>query len=88
MSLTSIIGKFFVPRQQELERHNDEGEAMQRHVLATLLESANDTEYGRKHLFDIAKGQYEGFIAHTPLNTYEELKGDIDRMRHGEADVL
>ena len=56
MSLTSIIGKFFVPRQQELERHNDEGEAMQRHVLATLLESANDTEYGRKHLFDIAKG--------------------------------
>lgn len=42
--------QIFVPRQQELERHNDEGEAMQRHVLATLLESANDTEYGRKHL--------------------------------------
>ena len=22
------------------------------------------------------------------MNTYEELKADIDRMRHGEADVL
>ena len=88
MSLTSIIGKFFVPRQQELKRYDDEGEAMQRHVLATLLESAKDTEYGRKHLFDIANGQYDGFVAHTPLNSYEELKGDIDRMRHGESDVL
>ena len=87
MSLTSIIGKVFVPRQKELDRHNDEGEAMQRHVLTTLLESAKDTEYGRKHLFDIAKG-YEDFIANTPLNTYEELKGDIDRMRHGERNVL
>ena len=45
MSLTSIIGKFFVPRQQELKRYDDEGEAMQRHVLATLLESAKDPEY-------------------------------------------
>ena len=27
-------------------------------------------------------------MAHTPLNTYEELKGHIDRMRHGERDVL
>ena len=87
MSLTSIISKVFVPRQKELDRHNDEGEAMQRHVLTTLLESAKDTEYGRKHLFDIAKG-YEDFIANTPLNTYEELKGDIDRMRHGERNVL
>ena len=76
-----------MPRQKELDRHNDEGEAMQRHVLTTLLESAKDTEYGRKHLFDIAKG-YEDFIANTPLNTYEELKGDIDRMRHGERNVL
>ena len=88
MSLTSIIGKFFVPRQVELKRYDDEGEAMQRQVLATLLESAKDTEYGRKHLFDIANGQYDGFVAHTPLNSYEELKGDIDRMRHGESDVL
>ena len=23
-----------------------------------------------------------------PVNTYEELKGDIDRMRHGERDIL
>ena len=33
-------------------------------------------------------GNYDDFARRIPLNTYEELKGDIDRMRHGEANVL
>lgn len=87
MSLTSIAGKFFLPRQKELERHQKDGEALQNEVLQYLLARAKDTEYGRKHIFDIIKS-YEGFVANVPVNTYEELKGDIDRMRHGERDVL
>lgn len=87
MSLTQIIGKLFVPRQKELRRHQNGGEAMQRNVLAHLLERAKDTEYGRNHLFAATK-DYDGFAKNTPINTYEELKGDIDRMRHGERDVL
>ncbi len=31
---------------------------------------------------------YDDFVKSVPLNSYEELKGNIDRMRHGEADVL
>ena len=72
---------------QELERHLNEGEALQRKVLAHLLECAKDTEYGRKHLFDATK-DYCYFAKNVPVNTYEELKGDIDRMRQGERDVL
>ena len=87
MSLTSIIGKFFVPRQRELERHASGGEALQRQVLARLVEAAKDTEYGRNHLFGATRG-YDDFARNVPVNTYEELKGYIDRMRHGEADVL
>ena len=87
MSLTQIIGKVFVSRQRELEKHQNEGEALQRAVLAHLMQTAKDTEYGRKHAFDVIKG-YDDFISHVPVNTYEELKGDIDRMRQGEADVL
>ena len=30
---------------------------------------------------------YDDFAKNVPVNTYEELKGDIERMRHGEADV-
>lgn len=87
MSFTSIAGKFFLPRQKELERHQNDGEALQNEVLQYLLARAKNTEYGRKHIFDIIKN-YEGFVANVPVNTYEELKGDIDRMRHGERDVL
>ena len=31
---------------------------------------------------------YDDFVNNVPINTYEELKSDIDRMRHGEASVL
>lgn len=87
MSLTRIVSKVFVPRQRELDKHIGEGERLQRQVLAQLLEAASDTEYGRNHLFKATKG-YDDFAKNNPINTYEELKGDIDRMRHGESDIL
>ncbi len=87
MSLTQFIGKLFVPRQHILERYQNEGEILQRAVLEHLVETAKDTEYGRNHAFTAVKG-YDDFISHVPVNTYEELKGDIDRMRQGETDIL
>ena len=60
---------------------------MQREVLSSLLNRAKDTEYGRKHIFDTMHS-YDDFVKTVPVNTYEELKGDIDRMRHGESDIL
>ena len=87
MSLTSIARKFFAPRWRELERHNTEAEALQREVLSRLLQRAKNTEYGRYHRFTDTK-TYEDFVHNNPVNSYEELKGSIDRMRHGEADIL
>ena len=48
---------------------------------------ARFTEYGRNHLFGEMRN-YDDFVKHVPVNTYEELKDDIDRMRHGEKDIL
>ena len=87
MSLTQIIGKVFVPRQKALEKHQSGGEALQRAVLEHLIHTAKDTEYGRNHAFDNIRN-YQDYVRMVPVNTYEELKGDIDRMRHGEKDVL
>ena len=87
MSITKIARKFFEPRQRELENYQNGGEVMQRTVLSRLVAEAKDTEYGRNHAFASIKG-YEDFAKHIPVNTYEELKGPIDRMRHGEADIL
>ena len=76
-----------MPRQVELERHYTQGEELQHNVLADLVKRADDTEYGRKHMFSTING-YDEFARNVPVNTYEELKGDIDRMRHGERNVL
>lgn len=87
MSITNIARLYFLKRQKELEKHNKEGVQLQSEVLKRLLSQAADTEYGLKHLFKMTKG-YEDFTCNVPINTYEELKNDIDRMRHGEKDIL
>ena len=87
MSLTGIIRNAFIPRQHKLERHFTDAESLQHEVLRHLLHAAANTEYGRNHMFSTTNS-YEDFVRNVPVNTYEELKGDIDRMRHGESNVL
>ena len=87
MNLTSIVGKTFLSRQKELSRHQTEGTALQQSVFEHLIAAGRQTEYGRQHGFNNINN-YDDFARLVPQNSYEELKGDIDRMRHGEANVL
>ncbi len=87
MSITSLLRYIFLSRMRELEKHQTHGQQLQEAVLSHLITSARDTEYGREHGFATIKG-YDDFVHLNPVNTYEELKGQIDRMRHGEKDVL
>ena len=88
MSITSIAQNlYFSRRQHELQKHINQGPELQRAVLKDLLSTAEDTEYGRNHAFS-AIHDYETFCQDVPLNDYESLKQDIDRMRHGEHDIL
>ena len=87
MSITSIIRPIFKPRCHELGLYQAEAETLQRNVLTRLLGKAVHTEWGTAHGYRKSLS-YEDFARQTPLSTYEELKGFIDRMRHGEADVL
>ena len=88
MNLTSIVNKlYFQPRRRELERYINKGEEMQHEILQYLVKRGKDTEYGRKYLFSTINN-YNDFAQNIPLNTYEELKGYIDRMGHGERNIL
>ncbi len=87
MSLTSIIRPFFTPRLRRLGLYATQARSLQLHVLQTLLAKASDTEWGHAHGYS-DRMTYSEFAAKTPVNSYEELKGYIDRMRHGERDVL
>lgn len=87
MSRTSLTRAFLTPRLHQLDRYAAEAEAMQRLVLQRLVSKAVDTEWGKKHQYANIRS-YEDFARLVPINTYEELKVDIDRMRHGEKDIL
>ncbi len=87
MSLTKILRPFFTGRVRQIERYATDPEQIQRAVLARLLRRAADTEWG--HTYNYAgTPDYETFARQVPVNTYEELKGYIDRMRHGERHIL
>lgn len=87
MSLTKLIRPYFNSRLRAIDRYATHAEEIQRGVLARLLRRAADTEYGQRHGFAGLK-DYELFAAACPVNTYEDVKDDIDRMRRGEPDVL
>ncbi len=87
MSITKIAGLIFSARQKELDRHYHDAAGLQQNVFRRLIDRARDTEYGINHLFGSTQN-YEQFAQNVPVNTYEELKDDIDRMRHGEHNVL
>ena len=87
MSLTTIVSNVFKPRQKELEKYVYDAEHLQHKVLMHLINKGKNTEYGVKHLLNTTNS-YDKFAQNIPVNTYEELKGDIDRMRHGEKDIL
>ena len=88
MSITSIAHNlYFAKREHELQKHISHGAELQQQVLKHLLLRADDTEYGRNNAFAIIH-DYETFAENVPLNDYESLKTDIDRMRHGERDIL
>ena len=87
MSLTKFIRPILSTRLHKLDAYTSKAEILQRNVLRQLLSKSCSTEWGSAHGY--AKDlSYENFARQTPLKTYEELKGFIDRMRHGEKDVL
>lgn len=87
MNRTTILRNIFKPREKQLELHFSAAEELQLKVLFSLIRKACHTEWGKQHGFDKIR-TYEDFAASSPINTYEELKYSIDRMRQGERDVL
>ena len=88
MSITQLARPFFLQRLRSIDRYAAEAEAVQREALARILRKAGHTQYISNLGGLGAHADYETFAAHVPLNDYETLKANIDRMRHGEKDVL
>ncbi|MBR2193593.1 MAG: GH3 auxin-responsive promoter family protein [Bacteroidaceae bacterium] len=85
---TKFVNKvYFRPRMKALERYATNAEEIQMDVMQQLVSKAAFTQWGKKYNFAHIH-TYEEFAANQGINTYEELKSYIQRMREGEEDVL
>lgn len=87
MNFTPIAKPVFKHRVKQISKYATDTERIQRDVLKRLVNAASATEWGIKHSYSTMSG-YEQFAKTVAVQDYESLKGYIDRMRHGEKNVL
>lgn len=88
MNITSLLNNlYFAPRLKQIERYSTEAEALQEQVMKRLIGKASATEWGRKYDY-ASMHSYETFSNRLPVQTYEEVKSYVERMRQGEQNLL
>ncbi len=87
MSITRLISKGFIPRQRALQAYDTQAESLQAHQLKKLITKAAHTEWGVKHSYDTIHS-YEDYAQRVPIQSYDDIKPYVERMRHGARNVL
>lgn len=88
MGFRSILIKPFAKAiARSIDRWSADAVACQEKILQQLLRDARETAFGQDHKFKDIDG-YEAFKQAVPIRDYEELKDYVERIKHGEANVL
>ncbi len=83
----SVISWYFKTRSSQLEYMQSHAPELQENIRRKLLKMAEDTEFGRKYDFENCSTIFS-FREKIPINTYETLYPYIERMMHGEQNIL
>lgn len=88
MNITRLLDKiYFSPRLKQIDLYATHPGELQERVLKRLLRAAEQTEWGKKHDYRNIRS-YENFRQHLPIQTYEDVKPYVERMRKGEQQLL
>ena len=85
--ITKIVATALKSRQHKIDTYDTQSEALQRCVLHHLISRSRNTLWGVRYGYG-GMSTYEQFAARVPISDYDGLKDYIDRMRHGEKDIL
>jgi hypothetical protein len=85
--LTSIINWLNVKRVHQLDLTRKYPAEVQEETFAKLISKAMDTEWGRSFHYD-SINNIADFQHRVPIQTYEEVKPYISRLREGEQNLL
>lgn len=88
MPLVNTFIKWFnFKRNYQIELYNDHPHEIQKETLLNLLRKAKDTHWGRKYNYAEMRSE-KVFQETVPLQTYDDIRPYVDRLRAGENDVL
>ena len=88
MNITKLLNKvYFAPRLKEIELYTEHAGELQAGVLKRLVRMAANTEWGKKYDYASIR-TYEDFKKRLPIQTYEEIKPYVARLRAGEQNLL
>lgn len=88
MSLKAFAAKIFAGIiHSQTQKWANNPVVTQKKVFAGLITAAKSTQFGNDHDF-AGISSYEDFAAKVPVRDYEGLKGYVDRVVHGEENVL
>ncbi len=86
-SINKIFAWYFSQRIKRIEHFMKHPHKVQEALLFQLLKTAKNTEWGKR--FDYASiKSADAFAERVPIQDYESLKPYINRMMHGEKDIL
>jgi len=84
MNITKIISKTFDSRLKQIDLYASQASEIQHRVLSRLIHQAAQTEWGKKFDYSSIRN-YEDFRKRVPIQTYEEIKPYVERLRTESA---
>ena len=87
MNSTKIIRKLFDSRLKEIDLYATQAGEIQSRVLTRLIKEAQNTEWGKKYDYKSITS-YDEFRRRLPVQTYEEVKPYVERLRAGEKNLI
>lgn len=87
MNITKIIRQAFNSRLKEIDLYAGHAGEIQHRVMTRLVTQAANTEWGKKYDYKSIRN-YEDFKNRIPVQTYDEIKPYVERLRAGEQNLL
>jgi hypothetical protein len=85
--LNSVINWLNLKRNYQIQLYSEHPYNIQLETLHYLLRKARDTKWGEEHGYSTISS-VDDFQRNVPLQTYDDIRPYVDRLRDGENDLL
>lgn len=87
MNITRLLSRLFDSRLKAIDLYDTDAGGIQERVMLHLLHYAENTEWGKKYDFKTIRS-YQDFKDRLPIQTYDDIKPYVERLRRGEQNIL